>query len=716
MASVHNYDFRVPLLVQRNGIAEVPCEGWGSGKDWIQVLASASGVMAVVLPLELKGGGHRHQELFGIELLDWLRWCAPEPLRWMPVMTASWQPLTAILRRKPNLLLVCPGTQFREITDSLEQGRQRLREDIAAAQRGDLPSCDEAALRRYATGTAVEAAQVTYHDLANDHYAAYRLWIGYLHTLEAVQSEGGLNEITQNAISKELARAKGSCIRSIAEIDNKKRTPSFQHFKLARSVMEIPAYPRTTGGAAIFRHHILRGLPDNSRVLLVDDEFDKGIAEVLLQVLFQERTFTSQNDEQALYSARPKGSSKLRFVCVKTARDARNWLRYWGDLPFSVEALDAMDMGLSYACRTNEECSSFRDWLFKLGSTLGKSDKWVRESLKEGTRDGGAAGALENENPFLETAKDLLCDVDELDGSPKQMATVIILDLRLEKGSVPELYDAGAFSSAELRREVKRSKRKPPIMMFTASRQAMNYANIMADSSNIDGWLCKEAPDSPEDAENSANALIYLISHLHEFVGKSGWWHAGLEWGRDEEEEYSQFFADPDAAESLKHISTEGTRLLELVRINEFVRGSGDHPTPLLGKLVPPVFEPSKHRTETRLVARRLIVGSLLMTSILKGDTLAWNPEEFLYRIRGRAHVERLRKKGKLHVSGVGNQYEFWFRSLAPDRILQLLLKQELSWLKSLDWEKLAPTNAGVIGKKIASALDSLQWTEEEFT
>lgn len=690
-------------------MTEMPEEAWSSGECLVKTLCStdvASTVKALVLPLELKTRSHKHQDLFGIDLLDWLRWCAPEPVRWLPVVAIAWQPLPAILRRKPNLLLVSPGTEFREITDAIARDRQRLRDDIAGAQNGELAFCDEQALRRYAMGAAAEAAQVTYHDLANDHYAAYRLWIGYLHALENSQSAPGLDADTRRAISNELARAKASPVKSVVEIEKKSQTPAFQHFKLARSIAQIPAYPRTEGAETIFRKHVLKGLPGKARVLLVDDEFDKGVADILLQVLFRQSAFTIQSHEQAVYSSKPSDVARARFVCVKTADAARNWLRYWGELPFSDEALDAITRGWSYANRTSDECQKFGRWLFDLGAIAGHSEKSVHEALNQGERK-ATTQALETDNPFLDAAKDLLCDIDNPDGSPKKMATTMILDLRLEKGAVPELYDAHLFSSAVLRREVKRAQPKLPIIMFTASRQAMNYASLMAEATHIDGWLCKEAPDSPEDVENSTNALLYLVSRVHMFSGMSDWWHSNLGWEPEDEREFGEFFTNPYAETSLAHVSTEASRLFDMVRLDTFAQ----HPPfgALLGKLVPPLFQPRHDKIESLLVARRLIVATLLMTSCLEGQALSWDAEEFVRRLRGTKHVETLRKRGKpVYVSKMGNQREFWFPSLASDIVLRTLLEEELEWLQSQDWTAITPSHADIIQQQITSARNSV--------
>jgi hypothetical protein len=708
---VDDYFFRAPLLIYEEGIWEIPVDGWTSGEAWLESLSTACAerpAKALVLPLELKTEARPLSELFGIELLNWLRWCAPDPIRWLPVIAVSWQSLTSVLRQKPNLLLVCPGTQFQEIPDLLAQDRRMLQLDIAAARQDKLVRCDESTLRRYTMGTAVEAAQVTYHDLANDHYAAYRLWLGYLHALEQSLVQPHLDLEMQRALQTELKRAHAAPVRSIAEIERKQHTPSFQHFKLVRSVADIPAYPHMEGAEAIFRQHILNGLSSKVRVLLVDDEFDKGVADTLLQVLFRQTTFTAQSSGQAIYKRDLNDAPKARLVCVKTAEAARNWLRYWGELPFSDEAREAMSHGLSSeVCAHHAESGSFRNWLHETYLILGGSEGTFEEGLQRYARE--EIDVAEADTCFREAAGTLLCKLDDPEASPKRMTTVMILDLRLEKGAVPKLYDAGYFSSTALRREVKRAQPKLPILMFTASRQAMNYASIMAEATNIDGWLCKEAPDSPEDLENSTNSLLYLISQAHMFGGMSEWWHKDLGWAPEDEGEYSRFFTSPQAESSLEHVGKEATQILQLVHQDRFSKLPPF--AALLGKLTPPLFQTRHHKTESLLVARRLIVGTLLMTSAPNDQSLVWDAAEFVRRLRGDKYIEPLLKKGNVYVSKFGNQREFWFPSLAPDRILLSLLDDELLWLQSLDWRKLAPGNASLIQRKIKSTLDALKAT-----
>lgn len=708
--SADEYLFRAPLLIDGKGLREFPAGGWDSGELWLQSLAEACAVYSVkalLLPLELKTASHLHSDLFGIELLNWLRWCAPEPLRWVPVIAVGWQPLAAVLRKRPDLLLVCPGTQFHEITDVIAQDRRILQLDIDAARRGDLVTCAELTLRRYTMGTAVEAAQVTYHDLANDHYAAYRLWVGYLHALEKSLALPHLKSDEKQTLQAEIERAGKTPVPSVEEIRRKQSTPSFQHFKLVRSVAQIPAYPHMEGAETIFRQHILSGLPPKVRVLLVDDEFDKGIADTLLQVLFRQTAFTVQSSEQAIYKWDPNNAPKARLVCVKTAEAARNWLRYWGELPFSEEALETMSHGLlSEQCARQPETKSFKNWLFETHCALGGSEKSFKDALQRLAPD--EIDTAEADKCLLEAAGTLLSKLDDLEASPKRMTTVMILDLRLEKGAVPELYDAGYFSSTALRREVKHVQPKLPILMFTASRQAMNYATIMAEATNIDGWLCKEAPDSPEDIENSTNSLLYLISQVHMFGGMAEWWHPGLDWVKTDEKEYGEFYSSPQFESSIEHVDREATRLLRLIHRDTFSKVPPF--AGLRGKLAPPLFQILNHKIEPLLVARRLIVGTLLMTSTPNGQSLTWDPTEFVRRIRGDDYIGPLVRKGiAIYVSKFGNQREFWFPSLAPDGILQALLKDELLWLQSQDWPRLAPANAALIQSKIQTAIDNLK-------
>jgi hypothetical protein len=711
IATVDDYSFRVPLLIHEEGLSEVPLDGWHSGEAWIETLSTAritSPIKALVLPLELKTASGRYSTLFGVELLSWLRWCGRDSIRWLPVIAVSWQSLTAVLREKPNLLLVCPGTQFHEITDVLAHDRRLLQLAIAAAQRGKLARCDQSALRCYTMGTAVEAAQVTYHDLANDHYAAYRLWVGYLHALEKSLAASRLKPEIRQALRKELDRAGKTPVPSVDEIERKQHTPSFQHFKLVRSVAQIPAYPQMEGAETIFPQHILNGLPPKTRVLLVDDEFDKGVASVLLQVLFRQADFTVQSTEQAIYKEYLKDSAKARFVCVKTAEAARNWLRYWGELPFSDDAIEAIAHRLSSKeCASNPESGSFKTWILETYRMLGGSEQSFDQAMRR--KDSAEKSKYDDpESEFRYFAASLLDALDNPDASPKKMTTVMILDLRLEKGTVPELYNAEFFSSTALRREVKHAQPQLPILMFTASRQAMNYVTIMDEARNVDGWLCKEAPDSPEDIENSTNSLLYLISKIHRFSTMGEWWHRGLGWDSSDEQEYGDFYAGPQFNDSVDHINKEATRILELIHQDTFSKITPDKG--LLRRLSQTLFQPLHHRIELLLVARRLIIGTLLMTSESGGQSLSWDAVEFVGRLRGIKYIEPLLECGEsVRVSKFGNQREFWFPSLTPERVMKVLLEDELLWLQLQDWRNLAPANASLIRSQIQSALSDLK-------
>jgi len=147
-------------------------------------------------------------------------------------------------------------------------------------------------------------------------------------------------------------------------------------------------------------------------------------------------------------------------------------------------------------------------------------------------------------------------------------------------------------------------------------------------------------------------------------------------------------------------VSNEATRRIEAVHQETFAQHAPSGG--LLGKLVPPFFQPRHQKLESLLVARRLILGTLLMTSSSDGGSLSWEAEEFVRRLRGSRYVETLGKKGNpIYVSKVGNQREFWLPTLAANAVLHVLLRDELLWLGSLNWEELAPANSSTIQEKI---------------
>ena len=70
--------------------------------------------------------------------------------------------------------------------------------------------------------------------------------------------------------------------------------PAFQQFQVLGRSTAPPKYPEIEDANQLVRDHAREGLPPVLRVLLVDDEFDKGLADALLKILFGNVDFTSR--------------------------------------------------------------------------------------------------------------------------------------------------------------------------------------------------------------------------------------------------------------------------------------------------------------------------------------------------------------------------------------------------------------------------------------
>ena len=312
-----------PLLI-RQGSIEVPGDSssWQNGAAWIEGLSRPSHdeLCGVILPLELTNSGKKFQESYGVELLDWLRWSAEGEIRFLPVLAVAWQSLNNILRATQNLLLVSPGTFFARLPQPMDHQRQLLRNFVRAVRdREPTMKASTNSIERFANALR-ELSTLTHHDLANDLYAADRLWRGYCRALERA------NEIRGDRnLSLEMIRTKTVRFDWQSALVKRMSEPSFRKFLVSHRHHGYPQYPAIQRANEIVQRHVLGGLPSSARVLLVDDEFDRGLADVLLQILFRQSDFTFKNGDEwvfaegekygdRLYSSRipPPGSSEMR--------------------------------------------------------------------------------------------------------------------------------------------------------------------------------------------------------------------------------------------------------------------------------------------------------------------------------------------------------------------------------------------------------------------
>lgn len=637
-----DYQFDTPLLVEPEKLTLLAPDDWESGEAWLRALSRPQHLCGIVLPLELESKAHFRQEAVGVGLLDWLRWSADEPICRVPVLAVAFQPLEALLQRTLNLLLVSSGTEFARLPES----RVRLNAFVEAVRGSGAHKlwADRSDLDRLAATSNDAAAQISYHDLANDYYCASRLWAGYKAALSAAQHE--FNGAIADSIGRELNRTEQN--RFSWEEEKVKpllRQPHVrQYLAAARKRLGAPLYPSVPKAEQVIRRHVESGLPPTTRILLVDDEFDKGLGEVLLQILFRQSEFSAQNEDgECVYSEESsRGERWARMVCVKTADAAIHWLAYWGEVDYT-------------------ECS---EWPFRI-----ERQDWLRTWAKAlNVPDQGKFDAIDI------LGENRACRIDSPRARPKGVNTVVLLDLRLEPTEQRETYDPEGLRSVQFRRLIKRQEKSLPVIMLTASRQAMTYAVVMDDADRADGWLTKEGPDTPPDDKNSARATHYLLERLHLFACVQEWYRDELLWEPEWKLEYAKWRGAPLWKERQSHVDAVSTQLFSSIQQVEFQE---KHKYVAAGLGWADEHTKGGASIERTLIARRVVVAALLLTANWQSDQPRWNPDAFNAFIPG--------KEGRRNVKAVYDvvknfRVKLWLVSTKP-KLVSMLLPEEYKWL-----------------------------------
>lgn len=625
MSELKACSFESPLLVTDDELLALPAEAWQCGEKWLEALKERTGVLGIVLPLEIKAFGHQsRQDLLGVELLNWLRWSAEEPFRFLPVLAVAWQPLDAILRRTYNLLLVTRGTTFVRLPEAMETLPcfiKGVRENSSAWTHVRIED-----LERIAGGNQSE--QISYHDLANDFYAAHRLWEGYKHALSEAN------------IQTEWQRAQEVSLSFTENLRFKLARPAVREYLSLRSRQASPIYyPATENWQELLRTHAKQGLPSNTRILMVDDEFDKGLAEVLLQILFKAPEFSFRLDGECVYS--PDGWARL--VCVKSIREAACWLRWWGEEKTFAELGFDEELG--------------RQWIDHWVAALGLNADWMEGDQFEDIGNNILSRGVDNRPARIKPT------------------TVLLLDLHLEKDEATAIYDPHEMASVRLWKAIKDEHKDLPIIVFTASRQAMNYSAIMEQAGQSDGWLTKEGPDITLDNQHSSWAALYLLERIHMFSCLKDWYRDEFDWQIPWKEEYSNAYLSPVWQESQNHITSEASRIFRALQTDPNTVGS------LYSTLYQNVknhVTPAYFPLEILLIARRLAVAALLETAEWSKGLPKWNLDKFKSRLN-------CSSRGKKQLKYANDVLNFttmlWFRSYTP-KIIGLLLPEEYRWLK----------------------------------
>jgi len=329
------YRFDRPAIILAETIHICRDEDFADGATFAEFLSNfRSSSLAIVIPMEISTEYRYAQELFGLDLLEWTRWGGP-PLEQIPVLAMSWLSFEKLHRLRPSLLLAQGATRFLR----LPAPPASLKQFVEEVRRGEF--VQTGAAWEMVRGGASNDAALTHHDLANDYYGAHRLWRGYAAALRQVQR----SERNSEAIRAEIRRTEEACFPWTEMLEAKLKQPHVLRFQANADKEEFPAYQdlndqEQTASHRLLESHVINGLASSTRMLLVDDQFEKGWADVLLSLLFRRHLFTYKTDHEAVYAEPAEngrsGMSDLRWarmVCVDSAERARYWLDYWDQMP-----------------------------------------------------------------------------------------------------------------------------------------------------------------------------------------------------------------------------------------------------------------------------------------------------------------------------------------------------------------------------------------------
>lgn len=614
---------------------------WQTPEAWLASLAAIrQDIKATILPLELLAPGWNHQDLYGLQLLSHLRWSAAAGLRTLPVMALAWQPLIEVLRKQLEPLLISPAIEFCRLPEGLD----RLRAFSGEVANGRISCTSVAAIEASSQRSIGLASRVSHHDLANDYYAADRLWKGYKALLGKSRAQG------VDAANPEIDRVSSVQFEWESALKTKLNSPLIKQFQAFRSGANIPKYPIVNQINEILGHHLTVGLPAETRVLFVDDEFDKGTAEVLLQILFRRSDFTFKLSDEWVYSEQSEEGHNLRwarFVCVKSVPLALNWLVHWEEIPESCVASQG----------------EWKAWLRRWRQEL--TGVWEETS-----------GDLNSQDILGENLKFV---IDCKRASPRSPYSVIMLDLRL-KPVTDILYSVQDFPSVRFRTTVKNEKPEIPVIIFTASRQIMNSAELLDSTSEIDGWLVKEGPDIPVDPEdaNSASAAAYLLERIHLYSTLASWYRESFGWDTKRKLACAELYNSVHCGYSLNEVSQTSQEMFDEIQQGAAKCAPGDTFLAFVQSRV------SAHPfpVSQTLVARRVALGALLLCATINNGSLEWDTEA-AEALDGLLPGRSTKKFVKAVYDKLNFNQVLWMRSA---NILSQVLREEFSWLERQEW------------------------------
>lgn len=689
------YQWDAPLIILRDRFGTISNEYWNSGYKWIEFLDTIKNdLLGLVLPLELKTETHWRQSLYGLELLEWLRYSGDieSCVNLIPVLSASWQPLQNVLKRRFEPLIVSYGCIFTRLPDAMQNDNKKLK-DFVQQVRGKeafLYREREESLRRLAFGRAELVEQLTHHDLANDYFAAWRLWKGYLRALESVAQIR-----TKNAEANKVVKEAFESTSKVEfiwqdELKKKMRRPYFYQFCLSRKKTPVAPYPPVESAESITRIHVNQGLPKDTRILFVDDEFDKGMADVLLQILFGQHgrkkiDFTTKgpSDNEWVYSepsTRTTRDSKendrwARMVCVKDIPTAAHWLKYWGE----ANLFEPREKKFPHIAmeKTEEEWTKAWSRLLELDTT--------------------SVDSIEDVLGYSTTGK-----IDKPLSRPKSVNTFVFLDLRLKRLTIEDELSI-ENNSKKFINALKHQRPSIPILMITASRQTNKYTDIMEgtddqdENFSPDGWLIKEAPDAMTDDTNSSHAAHYLLNFIHLSAHLNEWYRPSINWDQIKKAEYQEMRESEYFINCMNSIADRADSYLKNLEDQNFRKKNQYRK--LLGSVLDD-GKSVKFDIENHLVARRIAIWALIFTSDWTKGSPEWNAEQFLNKLSCRP----IKREVKYPSHVLNFETDLYLGTYKP-KLLEGLLKEEYDWLEHQKW----PTE---IAKAISKYLTNIREKE----
>lgn len=532
-------------------------------------------ILGFVIPLEFNFQSDQLAHFDGISLLECL--LQVPSVKEKPVLIYSWLTLESVLRIRPSSALISANTFYKQMPFDLT-GHIAL-----------FSSLNPNPHQQTAIGVSDLAS--TYHDMANDYYGAYRLWVGFKH---AITTHAQAFTEPANTLQKELTWwvDKEHYFNSLLY---KSQQAKLQNLPITR-----PHYPDYFDFPELLNHHIKSGIDKKWRILYIDDEYQKGYSDVLRSIFFFKEVSDNQLIPACLDLASETGDAweqttdehgkSTRFVACSNIKAAEHWLKNWGILRLNSEDqnqslcdfLTRLEFFLNQSAKGQDSLISLIDPENKSQSKTIKLYKDIKQQniqnntsasiinklldqLKEELEIQVVLQFLSNlSNSKTETftnfeskapkipdnidkprnaclinnfAKLLKAAIEEevsfhrpnttkisnndefLEAEKKRcnppFTTVIFLDLKLEPHCDVD-KDITHYTSIQLLEKISKQSPSTSVVLFTASRQVLNYLQIF-DSSRyrIKGWFVKEAPDMSESPENSMHAMYYLLRKCH---------------------------------------------------------------------------------------------------------------------------------------------------------------------------------------------------------